>query len=273
MVRAWWLVLAGCNEVLGLGPTAVIDAPAITDTPDAPRCAGPDEDADGYPDLCDNCPSVANPDQANGDGDDLGDACDPDQPGFANVQRLSFFAGFGDASAFGQLSCVDGSWAIEGGQLVQRDAANPHPFGMCTFPAVAATKHYVVVSHFVVSQTRTQPAAAGVWLETARTPPASGPADGFACERAIDSAGGSDLDLAVRTTATTIGAVETAARSDALVGAHAVTATTLDGMQLCADELGALPAITSSPPAMEFVGVRAADAAVAFDYVWVYYLQ
>jgi hypothetical protein len=37
-----------------------------------------DDDADGDPDRGDNCPSVANPDQANLDGDSLGDACDAD---------------------------------------------------------------------------------------------------------------------------------------------------------------------------------------------------
>lgn len=35
-----------------------------------------DTDSDGIPDTSDNCPSVANPNQANADGDDLGDACD-----------------------------------------------------------------------------------------------------------------------------------------------------------------------------------------------------
>jgi hypothetical protein len=37
-----------------------------------------DDDADADPDTSDNCPSVANPDQANLDGDGLGDACDAD---------------------------------------------------------------------------------------------------------------------------------------------------------------------------------------------------
>jgi hypothetical protein len=38
----------------------------------------PDTDGDGVLDLFDNCPSVANPDQANSDGDVLGNACDTD---------------------------------------------------------------------------------------------------------------------------------------------------------------------------------------------------
>jgi VCBS repeat-containing protein len=35
-----------------------------------------DQDGDGIPDDCDNCVSVANPDQADGDSDSVGDACD-----------------------------------------------------------------------------------------------------------------------------------------------------------------------------------------------------
>lgn len=40
-----------------------------------------DADADGIFDLVDNCADVANPTQANLDGDALGDACDPDDDG------------------------------------------------------------------------------------------------------------------------------------------------------------------------------------------------
>jgi hypothetical protein len=37
--------------------------------------ATPDQDADGVPDAVDNCPTVPNPDQADGDQDGRGDAC------------------------------------------------------------------------------------------------------------------------------------------------------------------------------------------------------
>lgn len=36
-----------------------------------------DTDADGVPDIRDNCPNASNASQADGDGDGLGDACDP----------------------------------------------------------------------------------------------------------------------------------------------------------------------------------------------------
>ncbi|OGO12497.1 MAG: hypothetical protein A2Y53_01810 [Chloroflexi bacterium RBG_16_47_49] len=38
----------------------------------------PDTDGDGTPDAMDNCPSAANADQTDTDGDDMGDACDAD---------------------------------------------------------------------------------------------------------------------------------------------------------------------------------------------------
>ena len=44
----------------------------------APDLTGADADADGVPDAVDRCPTVADPDQADLDGDDLGDACDGD---------------------------------------------------------------------------------------------------------------------------------------------------------------------------------------------------
>lgn len=41
-----------------------------------PRQTGVDSDADGISDLCDNCPAVSNRDQADADGNAIGDACE-----------------------------------------------------------------------------------------------------------------------------------------------------------------------------------------------------
>jgi hypothetical protein len=45
---------------------------------DITGCLPPDSDNDGVPDDEDNCPAVPNTDQADFDGDGIGDVCDPD---------------------------------------------------------------------------------------------------------------------------------------------------------------------------------------------------
>lgn len=55
------LLVAGCNQLLGLDEADVIPA---------------DIDHDGVADQRDNCPRTANTDQSDGDGDGFGDACD-----------------------------------------------------------------------------------------------------------------------------------------------------------------------------------------------------
>ncbi len=46
-------------------------------TPGSANIAPTDTDNDGWPDACDNCPTVANANQLDTDGDGIGDACDP----------------------------------------------------------------------------------------------------------------------------------------------------------------------------------------------------
>ena len=44
-----------------------------------PAAFAQDSDGDGFPDASDNCPLVANPDQADCDTDGTGDACESSQ--------------------------------------------------------------------------------------------------------------------------------------------------------------------------------------------------
>ena len=82
MIRAdGSIVLAGYTESSALdGDFAVASIEGGGGNADPEDCGpggDPDADGDGVPDASDNCPSAANPDQADSDGDGLGNACDP----------------------------------------------------------------------------------------------------------------------------------------------------------------------------------------------------
>lgn len=57
-------------------PDSSVRSPVDEITLDEALSLSPDEDSDGVLNLLDNCLSVPNPDQADGDGDGVGDACD-----------------------------------------------------------------------------------------------------------------------------------------------------------------------------------------------------
>jgi C1A family cysteine protease len=52
---------------------------------------------DGIPDICDNCPEIYNPDQADADKDGIGDACDNCPAAYNPGQEDGDHDGFGDA--------------------------------------------------------------------------------------------------------------------------------------------------------------------------------
>ncbi len=79
-----------------------------------------DEDSDQVGDVCDNCPSVSNPEQTDSDGDGgdgVGDACDPrpDDDG----DSIAFFDGFTEDSASvpAGWTSSNGTWQTQDGRL------------------------------------------------------------------------------------------------------------------------------------------------------------
>lgn len=87
------------------------DAVRLADTGDSltVACGTHDEDQDGVPDACDNCPALAN-DQLDSDGDGVGDACDP-RP-LSPTEHLALFEAFA-----GSGSAVPAGWTAVGGAL------------------------------------------------------------------------------------------------------------------------------------------------------------
>jgi subtilisin family serine protease len=74
-------IMATAKPVAALAGTSVTGARVDAGAAVAFANGGTDTDADGVLDSVDSCPSVANADQADADGDGLGDACDPDLDG------------------------------------------------------------------------------------------------------------------------------------------------------------------------------------------------
>ena len=82
-----------------------------------PRCEGSDVDADGVADMCDTCPTAADPGQADTDGDLIGDACDncPRVPNFNQADTDG--NGRGDACSLEQCDDRqdnDGNGLVDG---------------------------------------------------------------------------------------------------------------------------------------------------------------
>ncbi len=158
VVPGIFAALDGCNAIIGLpaydftddaspsddgasGDDTAVDSARIDTGPvdtgayvlgDGRVCTGHDEDQDGVPDECDNCPNVANPGLA---GKDVGNACASSILG-ASATRLAFepFRAFTPGTTWSYLGPVDGAFALggDGDSIVGGSTTDPSG----TFPIV-----------------------------------------------------------------------------------------------------------------------------------------
>ena len=93
-------------------------------TAGTPGETGLDSDGDGVFDAIDNCPNIANIDQADGDGDTAGDDCDA-EPTVVNLRLTGQFLTFGGSSVtadnslnsqstLGRVEATDGTFRMKG---------------------------------------------------------------------------------------------------------------------------------------------------------------
>jgi len=137
---------------------------------------GTDSDCDGLPEVNDNCPSVANPDQADSDADGMGDACDACSNDGDKVAPGVCGCGVSDAIGFvGFLPPIGGADAAGGGfadplrafklgstipaKFTALQCGEPLPTGIHTLQAVKYSS--AVDSEPAIDATPTDAATAG----------------------------------------------------------------------------------------------------------------
>lgn len=187
------------------------DTPA--DTGSGSGSAAPDDrDGDGIDDAHDNCPDVANHDQANEDGDPRGDACDlcpaikddsnrdDDGDGIGNdcdpqpaiKDTLIGFTGFSDPAQLAEFATRDfgtlADWSIAGGQLHLTGATTARPYQLVW------KNHDVPGDVFVATNAHVDGLDAGTSVRILAVTgsyyePPSGTPDNYACGMRADDAG------------------------------------------------------------------------------------
>lgn len=142
-MREWWvlsaLALAGCDVVWRIdGVHSSVDAPTFS------ACGvGHDEDGDAVLDGCDLCPGIAD-DQADGDEDGVGDACDPSA---TEQNELALFVTFADGTTPWRV--LSGNWVQKQDSLVF-DSVTLQTHGLALHDGNLPEPPFVLEAHLAI---------------------------------------------------------------------------------------------------------------------------
>ena len=156
-MERWWLALsiaaAGCNQVFSLDQTKLSDGSP---------CPSPDEDGDCVDDSHDNCPGLANPDQADTDKDGIGDICDFDPSSRGAI--LAFYP-FRGSDAMDWMASAGWTLDLPSGSVHHADDTDT---SLLSRKGVDAADDLTVEATFVYHATAGQNPSnrMGVWTDT-----------------------------------------------------------------------------------------------------------
>ena len=106
------LLVGGCDSVFRLNTVPELDSERALS---CEQVTTHDEDGDGIPDACDDCPGIPDPAQPDHDNDGVGDACDPSA---TTRERIAWFDSFAEVGASNAWKIQSGSWAFDGESIV-----------------------------------------------------------------------------------------------------------------------------------------------------------
>lgn len=267
------LALAACGEVVKDQPG--VDAPGSADaSTDSPADA--DDDGDGVTNATDNCPAIANRDQANEDGDLQGDLCDPCPPlGTPNMldadtdndgvgdlcdpnpttagDAILVFEGFNSTDVPAGAT-MTGAWTFGAGRATS-DASSGATRSLVW--ATALNANAKVSAHMRIANVQTPPSGGGVGAQDSA-------GNGQACQLALTAPPNVQTVLALMNGTTPTNPVATAVSN----GTEATLSLELRGAGYScrSSELTAASTTNSTQP-RSAVGLRAFQMAVSYDWV------
>jgi hypothetical protein len=142
--------------------------------PDSANADQADEDGDMVGDACDPCPPFPSPtDNHDSDGDGVGDGCDPDP--ITPVNHIHLFEGFNASTLGGGGTATPAAdWTIGGGKATVLGVSSSSVPHLMTWPLPQGGTAETVLSHFQLKgiNSTTRPLGVGVvtqWTDSTLT--------------------------------------------------------------------------------------------------------